>query len=967
MHAPAPARLPVSTYRLQLSAGFTFADAAALAPYLSALGVGTCYCSPILAARHGTAHGYDVTDHSRINPELGGEDQLRAFAAALHEHGLGLLVDLVPNHMSTDPAANHWWRSVLENGPSSPFARYFDIDWAPVKDELLGKVLLPVLGDQYGVTLDRGELQVELRDGAFALRYHDLDLPLNPRSLRPLLQHNLDALAEALGPNHPQLVEFQSVLFHLEHLPLYTDTRDAMMALRQREKEVAKHRLAELFRSSAAVRQHVEANVRLFNGTPGDSDSFDLLHAVLERQAYRLSSWRTAMHEINYRRFFDVNELAGIRVEDPAVFDGVHAVIRALAAEGVIDGVRLDHVDGLFDPSGYFEQLVASTSARPIYIVAEKILSAGEPLRADWAIHGTTGYDFANDVNGLFVDGRRAGEMQRLYERFTGRQERFADVVYESKKLVIATSMSSELNVLAHELNRISESHRSFRDFTQDSLKEAMREVVACFPVYRTYVSPAGWSAFGETSVDTAVAEALARNPATEPSIFRFIRQMLLPVQEPGVPVDEHRRRVRFAMTFQQYTGPVQAKGVEDTAFYRYAPLLSLNEVGGDPARFGAAPEVFHRANLHRLRHWPLTMLASSTHDSKRGEDARARINLLSEIPGEWRTAVSRWAHANASAKTLVRGRPAPSRADEYFFYQTLVGVWPAEATTPVDETFVGRLRGYMEKAVKEAKRHTSWINPAPEYDEAMARFVERVLTGANARAFLRRVVPFVERLAALGAVNALAQLVLRVGSPGVPDVYRGSELWDLALVDPDNRGPVDFERRRAWLEAMLPLLDGTASAAARRDAVADMVVNWRDGRIKLYTTAAALRLRRRWPDLFVHGDYEPLGAAGPAADHLVGFVRRLEGRTVLVLAPRLVATLAGGQQGTLVAGADAWKDTVIRLPDASRALAYTDALTGERVPLHDSDGGPALAAADVFRIMPVSLLVGDRREGHES
>ncbi|MGH9663936.1 MAG: malto-oligosyltrehalose synthase, partial [Bryobacteraceae bacterium] len=678
MAAAEPTRIPISTYRLQFNGTFPFAEAARLAPYLERLGITECYCSPLLAAKPGSVHGYDVCDHSRLNPELGGEEGFHRFSAALRSRGMGLLLDFVPNHMSTDAAANAWWRNVLANGPSSPFAKFFDIDWDPVKTELKGRVLLPVLGDQYGVTLERGELQIDFNGSGFRLRYFDLDLPLNPRELRMLLRHNLPALEAALGQEDPHLTELKSILFHLDHVPSYSETDAARMASRQRENEVALQRLTHLVEESPAIRKHVEDNVRLFNGTPGDIHSFDLLHAFLELQPYRLSYWRTATHEINYRRFFDINELAGIRVEEPEAFQQIHGLIRELIGRGEITGLRLDHVDGLFDPAGYLETLSSFfDSGRRIYLVVEKILSAGESLPLHWKAHGTTGYEFLNELNGLYVDARNGHEFRKLYHRFTGRQQDFSLVVYRSKKLIIATSMASELNVLAQELNRISEGHRRFRDFTLDSLQGALLEVVACFPLYRTYVGPAGWSEFDSRSIDAAVAQALRRNPAMEPSIFGFISRMLRPVKAPDTPEDDFERRLRFAMKFQQYTPPVQAKGVEDTAFYRYAPLLSLNEVGGDPARFGRSAGEFHHANQERLRNWPLSMLATSTHDSKRGEDARARINVLSEMPNEWRAAISRWARANASARTMVAGEPAPERTDEYLFYQALLGSWP--------------------------------------------------------------------------------------------------------------------------------------------------------------------------------------------------------------------------------------------------------------------------------------------------
>ena len=957
-----PARRPVSSYRLQLTAGFPFAGAAGIADYLQRLGVGACYTSPILQSTPHSAHGYDVCDHARLDADLGGEEGFTAFAQALQRHGLGLIVDIVPNHMSIDPDANLWWRSVLENGPSSPFAKYFDIAWEPVKEELKGKVLLPVLGDQYGVVLEKGELQLEYADGMIRLRYFGLTLPLNPRQLVLLLRHDVEALEADLGESSDEFAEFQSILFHLDHLPVYTETDAASVASRRREKDIAQQRLGDLVERSPRIRAHIDANIERFNGTAGDGASFDLLHGLLEAQAYRLSSWRTATHEINYRRFFDVNALAAIRMEEPEVFAEAHRLLSELVARGAVSGVRVDHTDGLFDPAAYLEQLAAvGHAAGGLYVVIEKILAEGEPIPGTWSTHGTTGYDFLNDLNGLFVDAARAREMLRFYGRFTGRTRGYADEVYTSKRLIITTSMASELKVLAHDLNRISESYRRCRDFTLDSLRAALREVVACFPVYRTFVSQNGWTDLDRQSVEAAVAEALDRNPAMEPSIFEFIRTMLLPT--PDQSGADYDRRLQFAMKFQQYTGPVQAKGVEDTAFYRYAPLVSLNEVGGSPAVFGRSPEEFHRANQHRLGAWPLTMLATSTHDTKRGEDARARINVLSEMPEQWRVAVSRWARANASARGEARGEPAPDRADEYLFYQALVGTWPPGLLDRPDRTYVDRIGAYMLKAVREAKVHTSWINPSEAYDRAVSHFVERALAGPNARTFIPLFVPFQDRVARLGMINSLAQVLIKIASPGVPDFYQGTELWDLTLVDPDNRRPVDFHLRAAWLDELEPILDERCSEADRAAAVTALLRHWEDGRVKLLFTAAGLRLRHRCPDVFLDGGYEPLQAGGSRAAHVVAFARDHGGQRAIVVAPRLVAGLYGSHAAG-PAGEDVWGDTTVTVPAGSEGTHFTNILTGARVVPRDAGGLLVIDVARALGPVPAAILFAERLEG---
>jgi (1->4)-alpha-D-glucan 1-alpha-D-glucosylmutase len=827
-HAPAPGaphgtRVPAATYRLQFHAGFTLRDARARLAYLDRLGVTTCYASPLLAARPASAHGYDLVDPTRLNPDVGGPDDFTAFTDALAARRMTLLLDFVPNHMGIDPAANPWWRDVLENGPSSPFARYFDIDWAPALPELHGKVLLPILGDQYGIALERGDLRLALADGALTLRCAEHDLPVNPRQARLVFERNLVSLEQTLGPDDGHLREFLSILTALRNLPPYTNTDEASIAERHREKEIARERLMRLLEASPAVRGHIEANIVAFNGTPGDASSFDPLHELLEAQAYRLAYWRTAMHEINYRRFFDINDLAGLTMERPEVFDATHALVLEYIGQGRVQGLRLDHVDGLFAPAAYFRRLRdamrrargAPGGAAEPYVVVEKILSGAERLPAGWDVDGTTGYDFLNDVNGIFVDGSRAQDVKRIYARFTGRASLPADELYASKTAVMNTSLASELNVLAFELHRISEQDRRSRDFTPESLRDALREIVAAFPVYRTYVSDEGSTPEDARAVETAVARARRRNPATEPSIFDFVRDALLPAERPDAPAG-FARRLRFAMKFQQFTGPVQAKGLEDTTFYRYVPLASLNEVEGDLFRFGRSPGEFHEANARRRADWPASMLATATHDTKRGEDARARLNVLSEIPDDWRRAIGRWARLNASQRATVDGVPAPDRHDEYLFYQALLSIWPAGADAAAGAGLTARLQSFMMKAIREAKIHTSWINPYESYERAVADFVDGVVRGRRSDRFLAAFLPLQQRVARAGAMNGLAQLVLKLAAPGVPDIYQGNELWDLHLVDPDNRSPVDFDLRERLLAELWPAIDAARRAAAR-------------------------------------------------------------------------------------------------------------------------------------------------------
>lgn len=939
---------PVSTYRLQFNKTFTLDNAAAIVPFLSDLGVTTVYGSPILKATPGSLHCYDICDHAQINPEIGGMDALLRLSGQLKTHDMNFIVDFVPNHMGINERENLWWRDVLENGPSSQHARYFDIDWTPLKAELRDKVLLPILGEQYGVALDSGKLQITFSDdGFFSLQYFDRDLPLNPRQLVILLGNNLDSLKAAHPAENPELTEFLSILFHLEHLPATEQTDMTSVSERSREKEVAKRRLATLVRESPEIRRHVETNMAEFN------TNFDLLHKLLETQPYRLSSWRTATHEINYRRFFDINELAAIRMEDPEVFDATHALTLKLIQDGVIQGLRLDHVDGLFDPHAYFARLRAAIGDdRSFYIVVEKILTDGERLAEDWTVQGTTGYEFLNSLNSLYVDKLSAREFQKLYSRITGDRRSFREVVYSSKKLIIETSMASEMHVLAHELNRISESDRHYRDFTLLSLQEALTEVVACFPVYRTYVSENAWSEFDKRNVELAIRDTLRRNPAQESSIFRFIRKMLLPVARPNLASEEHARRLRFAMKVQQYTGPVQAKGVEDTAFYRYCPLLSLNEVGGNPMRFGGRMEDFHEANLERMAHFPLAISSTATHDTKRGEDARARLNVLSEIPRIWATQVKMWARINSSARTRVQDEHAPDRSDEYIYYQALLGAWAADQDEPSRE-FVDRMRQYLAKATKEKKIHTSWITPSPEYDAAVSQFIESTLLGTRAKPFLSKFLPFQKRIAELGMMNSLSQLTLKMAAPGVPDIFQGSEVWDLNLVDPDNRRPVDFAARQQKLSDICSSITNASPCCAKLNMAKQLLADWKTGAVKLFVTAQGLGLRRRQASLFLRGDYQPLTISGPKASNIVAFARTLEGNAVIAVAPRLVTGVTGFEGGLPIG--EVWSDTELEIGGwASQPLH--NIFTGQEV---QPRLGGRVRIQDLFNAFPVALLAG--------
>ncbi|HST61914.1 MAG TPA: malto-oligosyltrehalose synthase [Longimicrobium sp.] len=953
--ATAPgARIPTATYRIQFNAGFTFRQATDIVPYLAELGVSDLYASPYLQARPGSMHGYDIVNHAALNPEIGTEHDHARMSAALREHGLGHLLDIVPNHMGIGGGANDWWMDVLENGWSSPFADYFDVDWRPRKPELEGKVLLPVLGDQYGSVLERGELQLAYADGRFQLQYFENTFPVAAAPTSAVLRLALETLDDVLDTEHPDRMELESLALAVARLPARRQTDPASVEERRREKRVAQLRLATLYGHSEEVRTALDAAVETYNGTPGDPRSFDRLDALLGEQSYRLAFWRVAAEEINYRRFFDVNDLAGVRVESPKVFQDTHRLILRLVREGKVTGLRIDHPDGLFHPREYLRDLQRETAgldaAEPFYVLVEKILTGDEPLPEDWPVAGTVGYEFLNEVNGLFVDPDAEARMDAIYRAFTGATFRFEDLVYEKKRLILRSALVSELTVLTTMLDRISERNRCSRDFTWGALRDALREVVAAFPVYRTYVDAfAGQVAQRDRDyVDRAVRRAKRRNPGTSGLIFDFVRNILLLHWPDELDEEARREHAAFVMKFQQLTGPVMAKGVEDTAFYVFNRLVSLNEVGGEPDRFGRTPEEFHVAMLDRAQRWPHALSTSSTHDTKRSEDVRARINVLSEIPELWAQQVEAWAGYNARHKrTDDEGHEIPDPNDEYLLYQTLVGAWPfGQVDEQAREDFVARLQAYVAKATREAKTHTSWINPNAAYDEGLAAFVAAILEPDNT-SFLEDLVPFQRTVARLGMVNALAQTLVKLTAPGVPDVYQGQESWDFSLVDPDNRRPVDYALRRRLLDGLRTRREETDGATLARE----LVEGWEDGRIKMHVVQQALRLRAALPAVFGTGAYLPLTPEGEHAAHVVAYARTADGAAAITVVPRLVAALTRDRDLALPEARD-WSGTRIPLPDELTGR-WRNVLTGEEL----RAGADGLDAEQVFAAFPVALL----------
>jgi (1->4)-alpha-D-glucan 1-alpha-D-glucosylmutase len=989
-------KIPVATYRLQLSGSFRFLDAKEIVSYLRDLGVTDIYASPYFKASRGSVHGYDIVDHNTLNAEIGTGKEYDALIAELRRCDMGQVLDIVPNHMCITSRDNAWWMDVLENGPSSVYADFFDIDWDPVKKELKDKVLLPVLGEQYGAALENQELMLAFGEGAFSLHYYEHKFPIMPKTYAHILSYRLDRLEKRLSSGDGNVTELLSIITALGHLPAYTERDPGKIRERYREKEVIKRRLWELYQSSKEIRNFIERNVRTFNGAKGDSRSFDLLDGLLGMQVYRLSFWRVATDEINYRRFFDINDLAAIRVENRDVFRETHRMVLDLIRSGKVTGLRVDHPDGLYNPSEYFRQLqrscflmsrlgyrellekkgevpsdpdrseteqeilkqydelsAADPQYKPFYVVGEKILIKGERMPEEWPIFSTTGYVFLNSVNGIFVETKNARAFDEIYGRFTRTKMNLQDVMYEKKKLIMQVAMSSEVNTLGHYLNRLSEKDRHTRDFTLNSLTDAIIEVIAFFPVYRTYINSVSVKDRDRQYIELAVSKAARRNPALSESIFNFLRDVLLLRFPSGLGEEDEREWLDFVMRFQQITGPVMAKGVEDTAFYIYNRLTSLNEVGGMPDRFGTSLETFHGQNIERSKFWPHALIATSTHDSKRSEDVRARINALSEIPAEWRRRLLSWSHMNKRKKVLVDGSRVPERNEEYLLYQTLLGAWPVEEGAEADYgNFRQRIRDYMIKAVREAKINSSWINPNAMYEEALLIFVDAVTDAKPGNEFLDDFRPFQKMISSCGMFNSLSETLLKITSPGVPDFYQGTELWNFSLVDPDNRRPVDYGKRTGMLDRIKKQEASVRPARLARD----LAARRETGEIKLFLICKALNYRKANREIFDSGEYLPLETEGRSAYHVCAFARRLQSRAAITIVPRFLASCKGEPAGPGGA-AGFWDDSSIVIPYEEEGTQYRNIFTGEVVAVVRRGGASLLPLARLFENFPVALL----------
>lgn len=947
--------IPRATYRLQVNASFNLEAVLNLVPYLEKLGISHVYLSPIMKAAPGSTHGYDLVTHKEINPEIGTLEDLNQLRAALVARNMSMLLDIVPNHMGIGKD-NEWWQGLLEHGEGSPFAHYFDIDWRPLKQELRGKVTLPILGDSYGSILLSGQLVLKFnkQTGSLTLFYYEHELPISPSSYPEVLSLRLDELQRRIHADSTDFIEYKSILtaFHsigCADLPAYNEA--------VKEDELQKKRLAKLCARNNIIAQFIEENSKFFQVSSSDLSAIVRLHKLLELQSYRLVHWRVANDEINYRRFFDVNSLAAVRTEDESVFEEMHELVFDLIANGTITGVRVDHPDGLFNPAQYFEKLQEEArkvlrtrrpepdNTKPLYVVVEKILAQVESLEENWAVHGTTGYDFMNEVLQLFIEGRNESQFSRIYDEFTGKTHNYEEMKKASKKLILDVVLASELNVLANRLSKLAESSVYFRDITLNSLRNALRDVVMYFPVYRTYVTEDRVDKMSRHFVEWAVGKAKKNASMSSPAVYDFIRDVLLLNIDPqffGISPENSAAFKKdmelFAMQFQQFTGPVMAKSVEDTLFYRYARFIALNEVGGEPEKMGSSLAIFHQRNERRLERFPHSLLATSTHDTKRSEDVRARMAALSEIPDLWEQKAQLWSRMNRGKKLGIPEEPLPDSNDEYFLYQTLVGALPADMESEEEiAQFRSRMIEYAQKAARESKLFTSWLFQNQEYEKALSEFVSAILTPSTTNTFFGDLQTFAKNIAPAGLINSIAQTALKLTCPGVPDLYQGTELWNFSLVDPDNRRAVDFQKREQILDGLLRT-EASDLELGREGKESSWLSTEDKGELKMSLIAKLLHFRTLCHELFKYANYRAIMAEGKKAEHVLAFSRSFENRHILVAVPRLILEFAEIKDeeslkqinwANALSSKDLWQQTYLPVPESFRGLQAREIISG--------------------------------------
>ncbi len=934
--------IPASTYRIQFNPNFTFESAQAIVPYLSELGISDLYASPIFKARQGSDHGYDVVDPNQINSALGGREKFAELIGLLQRYQLGWIQDIVPNHMAYD-SENLWLMDVLEHGEDSDYHSYFDIDWNHPYEDIKGRILVPLLGNFFGHCLENGEIQLSYGESGLQVNYYDLHLPIRASSHAKLIARDLGRLRQKLGQNHPDFIRLLGILYIFNSIAEQSSGR-----LRREQGLFAKSLLWELY-SNPDIQQFIDENILFFNGVPGHPESFDALDNLLSEQHYRLSFWKVGAEEINYRRFFTVNELISLRVENKKVFENTHHLIHELISTGKMRGLRIDHIDGLYDPSRYLERLREKMG--DVYIAVEKILELEqeyfarfEELPRDWPIQGTSGYDFLNCVNGLFCRREQARRLTEIYVAFTDLPANYEELILDKEQLIIDKNLAGDIQNLAILLKEISRQYRYGRDFTLNGLGRAVRQVLALFPIYRTYVNLEGKL---DQRDRVYVEDAVRRARAFVPQLLNelnFIEKVLLLDFDEYLSQEEQFQWLHFVLKFQQLTSPLMAKGVEDTLLYVFNRFLALNEVGGKPSQSGISASAFHTYCQHQKDYWPHTMNTTSTHDTKRSEDVRSRLMVLSEIPDEWEALVMGWRDLNQDHKVKNTDRLIPDANDEYFLYQTLVGSFPFyDYEYP---TYVERIKAYSVKAVREAKVHTAWLRPDTDYEDGFIQFVEKLLDLSEDNLFLKQLKTFHQRISFYGILNSLSQTLLKITAPGLPDFYQGNELWDFSLVDPDNRRPVDFKKRIDWLQDIKCQIDHDITTLLE-----DLKSNWMDGRLKLFLTRQGLATRTQYLEVYQRGTYQPIDIMGQYHNHVVAFARRLDQDTLITVVPRFFTDLV--EPGEYPLSKSKWDDTSLDLPPELSTFSWLNTLTGERL-----EGGDSVLVGQILQQFPVAILV---------
>ncbi|MEB3227997.1 MAG: malto-oligosyltrehalose synthase [Synechocystis sp.] len=929
-------RIPIATFRIQFHADFGFNAAKAIIAYLSDLGISDLYASPIFKARQGSLHGYDIVDPNQLNPELGTEAEFQALIAALQAKKMGWLQDIVPNHMAYD-SQNTYLMDVLEHGPASEFVDYFDIDWDYAYEDINNRVLTPLLGDFYDRCLERGEIQLTYDQNGFHICYYELTLPVRIESYAQLITHDFGRLARMLDRQHPDYIKLLGILYLVKNI-------QPEISGQQRKDQVAfvKQILWELYQTNEEIQALIAQNLKTFNGIANEPSSFDLLDQLLCDQYYRLSFWKVGAEELNYRRFFTINELICLRIDDPKVFHQTHTLIAQLVTEQVFTGLRVDHIDGLYDPAQYLTALRQKVG--DVYLIIEKILEWQEQLPRRWPVQGTVGYDFLNYVNGIFCRQENESRFNQIYRQFTASDLSFRQLFLDKKRLIAEKNLAGDVDNLARFLKRISSQYRYGRDLTQGGLKQAILEVLVAFPVYCTYINQGGIEKNDLTHIQAAIATARTQIPHLVNELNLIERFLLLEYEE-SLPEEERAQWLHFVMRLQQFTGPLMAKGVEDTLLYVYNRFISLNEVGGSPERFGLSLTAFHHYQKSQIEHWPHKLNATSTHDTKRSEDVRARLNVLSELPDQWESAVQSWRELNQPHKRELTDCQVPDANDEYFLYQTLVGAYPfEEGDRPL---FTERVKQYVIKAVREAKVHTAWLQPDNAYEDGFSQFVDRILDPSPQNLFLPQFQDFWTAIADYGIYNSLSQTLLKIAAPGVPDFYQGTDLWDFSLVDPDNRRPVDYHQRQQSLQHLQAGLHSDSLGLCGQ-----LLETRRTGQIKQFLILRALALRHHYRAIFEQGHYLPITVMGPFEKHIIAFARHLDHQMILAVAPRFLTDLV--PPGAYPLTEKVWADTVLEVPSDFKTT-WQDGISGQHL-----TSGPMIAVGQVLNYFPVALLVGE-------